>query len=242
MFRGQHPDGHQHPAADRDRAPHHPRLGRRGRRCLRLARRKHVLCTGIAVLDLVFRVRALSAPGCEDAGELLSTPSTAATRANAAVAIAHLGARASFAGPLGGPAGRRHGRRYILWRSPRRRISTARPVRACPGVLTSISAITIDNHGERAIANFRDERLSQTAPPTTPAALVADADAVLADNRYPAYVRDVCSRRARAAYRRCLTPTSRVTTATTCLASHRMSCFRRRVCARPPALTVLAAG
>ena len=41
----------QHPAADRDRASHHPRLGRGGRRCLRADARKHVLCTGIAVLD-----------------------------------------------------------------------------------------------------------------------------------------------------------------------------------------------
>ncbi len=59
-----------------------------------------------------------------------------------------------------------------------------------PGVLTSISAITIDNHGERAIANFRDERLSQTKPDDA-GALVRDADAVLADNRYPAFVREV---------------------------------------------------
>jgi sulfofructose kinase len=64
----------------------------------------------------------------------------------------------------------------------------------CPrvdGVPSPISAISIDGRGERAIANFRDERLAQTRP-ADPDALVANADAVIADNRFPAYVRDVC--------------------------------------------------
>jgi sugar/nucleoside kinase (ribokinase family) len=59
-------------------------------------------------------------------------------------------------------------------------------------VPTSISAICIDARGERAIANFRDARLA-AARPGNPAALVAGADAVIADNRFPGYVRDICA-------------------------------------------------
>src|SRR5256885_651948 len=66
--------------------------------------RKHVLCTGIAVLDLVFRVPHFPRPEVKTQASAFDTIN-GGNAANAAVAIAHLGARASFAGPLGGPAG-----------------------------------------------------------------------------------------------------------------------------------------
>ncbi len=66
--------------------------------------RKHVLCTGIAVLDMVFRVPHFPRPDVKTQATAFSTIN-GGNGANAAVAIAHLGARASFAGPLGGPAG-----------------------------------------------------------------------------------------------------------------------------------------
>lgn len=150
---------------------------------------KHVLCTGIAVLDLVFRVPHFPRPDVKTQATAFDTIN-GGNAANAAVAIAHLGARASFAGPLGGPPGVDTVGDTFLGLAAKENIDCS----ACPriaGVPTSISAITIDNHGERAIANFRDERLSQLRP-DNPAALVATADAVSADNRFPAYVRDVC--------------------------------------------------
>jgi len=55
-----------------------------------------------------------------------------------------------------------------------------------------MSSICIDGRGERAIVNYRDERLN-VARPADPAALVANADAVIADNRFPEFVREVCS-------------------------------------------------
>src|SRR5690242_10551458 len=63
-----------------------------------------ILCTGIAVLDEVFRVDEFPpADGKAQATEFMAIGGGCA--ANAAIAIARLGGRASFAGPLGGPAG-----------------------------------------------------------------------------------------------------------------------------------------
>jgi sugar/nucleoside kinase (ribokinase family) len=153
------------------------------------APRKHVLCTGIAVLDQVFRVEAFPRPDVKtQASEFRSI--NGGNAANAAVAIAHLGARASFSGPLGGPPGADAAGDTFLALAARENIDCS----ACPridGVPSSISAICIDSRGERAIVNFRDERLA-AARPDDPDALVAGADAVMADNRFPAFVRDVC--------------------------------------------------
>jgi len=154
-----------------------------------LVGQKHVLCTGIAVLDMLFRVAAFPRPEVKtQASEFRSV--AGGNAANAAVAIAHLGARASFAGPLGGPAGTDAAGDTFLRLAAQEHIDCT----ACPRVAdvpSPISAICIDGRGERAIANFRDERLASTRP-ENPAALVANADAVIADNRFPAYVRDVC--------------------------------------------------
>jgi sulfofructose kinase len=153
------------------------------------ALQKHVLCTGIAVLDMLFRVERFPRPDVKtQASDFRAV--AGGNAANAAVAIAHLGARASFTGPLGGPAGTDTVGDTLLKLIAEEGID----VTNCPrvdGVPSPISAISIDGRGERAIANFRDERLAQTRP-ADPDALVANADAVIADNRFPAYVRDVC--------------------------------------------------
>jgi sugar/nucleoside kinase (ribokinase family) len=60
-----------------------------------------------------------------------------------------------------------------------------------PGMQSSISAIAIEPGGERAIVNYRDDRMN-TVKPGDPAAIVAQADAVLADNRFPDFVLPVC--------------------------------------------------
>ena len=63
-----------------------------------------ILCTGIIVLDEVFRVEQFPQPD----GKVQATGFfvvNGGCAANAAVAIARLGGRASLAGPMGGPAG-----------------------------------------------------------------------------------------------------------------------------------------
>ncbi len=62
-----------------------------------------ILCAGIAVLDEVFRVAQVPPTDSKaDASAYVSVSGGCA--ANAAIAIARLGGRASFAGPLGDDA------------------------------------------------------------------------------------------------------------------------------------------
>jgi sugar/nucleoside kinase (ribokinase family) len=56
---------------------------------------------------------------------------------------------------------------------------------------TALSAIFIDDRGDRTIVTYRDQRIAAVTP-NDPLALTADADLVLADNRYPQFVRPVC--------------------------------------------------
>jgi len=151
---------------------------------------KHILCTGIAVLDMVFRVERHPRPDVKTQASEFRTIN-GGNAANAAVAIAHLGARASFAGPFGGPAGIDTVGDTMLSLMARETIECL----DCPrldGITTPISAISIDERGERAIVNFRDDRLMAVRPRDADA-LVADCDAILADNRFPEFVREVCA-------------------------------------------------
>src|SRR5215213_6849669 len=133
--------------------------------------RKHIVCTGIAVLDLVFRVERHPRPDVKtQASEFRRV--NGGNAANAAVAIGHLGARATFSGPFGGPAGADSVGDTMLALAGREGIACV----DCPrveGITSPISAISIDGRGERAIVNFRD-------------------DALMADNRFPGFVSEVC--------------------------------------------------
>lgn len=152
--------------------------------------RKHVLCTGIAVLDLVFRVESFPRPEVKTQASEFRTIN-GGNAANAAVAIAHLGARASFSGPFGGPAGTDSVGDTMLALAAREGIACV----DCPrvdGVTSPLSAISIDGRGERAIVNYRDDGL-MAARPRDAAALVANVDAVIADNRFPGFVSEVCA-------------------------------------------------
>lgn len=153
------------------------------------SRPRTILCAGIAVLDQVFRVERFPVGEVKtQASAFLSV--NGGNAANAAVAIAHLGGKARFVAPLGGPAGDDVNGDQFLALLGREAVDCA----ACPrmsGVPTPISAIAIDTRGERAIVNFRDDRLA-AARPVDPAALVADADAVTADNRFPEFVLPIC--------------------------------------------------
>ena len=73
-------------------------------RPVRATNAPRILCTGIIVLDEVFRVEEFPQhDGKVEAKEFFIVNGGCA--ANAAVAVARLGGRALLAGPLGGPAG-----------------------------------------------------------------------------------------------------------------------------------------
>ena len=59
------------------------------------------------------------------------------------------------------------------------------------GLATALSAIFMNARGDRTIVTYRDEAIAATVP-ADPQVAVAAADAVLADNRYPAFVRPIC--------------------------------------------------
>jgi sulfofructose kinase len=149
------------------------------------ARRLTILCAGIAVLDEVFRVDAFPVPHRKtQASAFLSV--NGGNAANAAVVVARLGARTTFAAPVGDDAIADR----LLALMGREGIDCSACTRVA-GVPTPISAICIDARGERAIVNFRDDRLA-IATPADPAALVAGVDAVLIDNRFPEFVMPIC--------------------------------------------------
>jgi sugar/nucleoside kinase (ribokinase family) len=146
------------------------------------------LCAGIIVLDEVFRVERFPEPDGKAQAQAFFVVNGGCA-ANAAVAIARLGGRVVLAGPLGGPAGEDGNGDRLLAALTRENVDCSGCVRV-PGMASPLSAIFIDARGERMIVTYRDERLAQTTP-ADPALLVASADAVLADNRYPDFVRPI---------------------------------------------------
>jgi sulfofructose kinase len=148
-----------------------------------------VLCAGIIVLDEVFRVEEFPEPDSkvEANGFFVVNGGCAA---NAAVAIARLGGRAALAGPMGGPAGQDSNGDRVLQAFAREKLDTTHCQRI-DGFSTALSAIFVDGKGDRTIVTYRDERIA-TAVPADADAIVAGADAVLVDNRFPIFVRPVC--------------------------------------------------
>jgi sulfofructose kinase len=148
-----------------------------------------ILCAGIIVLDEVFRVEEFPQPDgkVQAKGFFVVNGGCAA---NAAVAIARLGGRAALAGPLGGPEGEDGNGDRVLKALLRENVDCTFCQRI-DGMATALSAIFMDARGDRTIVTYRDERVA-TAQPKDPDAIVANADAVLADNRYPDFVLPIC--------------------------------------------------
>ncbi len=148
-------------------------------------RKPRILCAGIAVLDEVFRVRQVPAIDSKtDASAYVSISGGCA--ANAAIAISRLGGHASFAGPLGDDKTADR----ILDGLVGEDIDCAGCVRG-QGMESSVSAILINEAGERTIATFTDQKLHALVP-CDATALVADADSLLVDNRRPNFVTPIC--------------------------------------------------
>ena len=149
-----------------------------------------ILCAGIIVLDEVFRVDEFpQADGKVQATGYFVVSGGCA--ANAAVAIARLGGVAALAGPMGGPAGKDDNGDRVLQALGREKIDCAHCQRVS-GMATALSAIFMNARGDRTIVTYRDERLAEITP-NDPENVVATADVVLADNRFPAFVRPICA-------------------------------------------------
>jgi sulfofructose kinase len=152
-----------------------------------LADAPKILCAGIAVQDIIMRVEAFPAPGTKvAASDFIVTGGGCA--ANAAVAVARLGGRTTFAGPLGSEDDAVSTR--IVADLGKEGIDCAGVVRIA-GATASVSLILLDAQGEKSIATRRGTGLGEALPKNADR-LVADADAVLVDNRFPDFVAAVC--------------------------------------------------
>lgn len=146
--------------------------------------RARVLCAGIAVEDFIFKVDRFPQPGEKvSASTLIATPGGCA--ANASIAVARLGGAARFSGPIGTDEA---SSRFLAGLA-REGVDT-RSVERVEGASISVSGIFIDGMGEKLVATRRGERLAD-ARPRDAARLVGDADVVMADNRFPDFVRPV---------------------------------------------------
>jgi sulfofructose kinase len=150
-----------------------------------------VLCAGIAVVDFIFRVESFPTPHTKTpVTDMVVTGGGCA--ANAAIAIARLGGRARFAGPLGGDDLSERIIDGLLAEG----VDIAPAVRV-RGATSSLSGIFVDQAGERLLATRRAQGLAGARPRDAEAAL-ADVDVVLADNHFPDFVAPICA----AAFRR----------------------------------------
>jgi sulfofructose kinase len=147
-------------------------------------RRPIVLCAGIAVEDFIFKVERFPQPGEKaQASTLIATAGGCA--ANAAIAVSRLGGQARFTGPIGTDDA---SARFLAGLA--RDQVDASQVECVDGASISVSGILIDATGEKLVATRRGERLGD-ARPRNPAALVADVHTVVADNRFPDFVRPI---------------------------------------------------
>jgi len=151
------------------------------------------------------RVEDFPAPGTKVAAtDFLVTGGGCA--ANAALAVARLGGRAGFAGPLGDVDDAISNR--ILADLAAEGIDTQGVVRVA-GATASVSLILIDQRGEKAIATRRGKGL-EAALPRDADALVRGVDALLIDNRFPEFATAV-ARAARRAGLPCIIDLDRAT-------------------------------
>jgi sulfofructose kinase len=140
------------------------------------------------VQDFIMRVDNFPDAGTKvQASEFMITSGGQA--GNAAVAIARLGGRVTFAGPLGDQDDEFAQR--IVDSFKREKIDCAGAERV-PGATSSVSLILLDAAGEKMIATRRDKGLTDITPKDA-AKVVAEVDAVLLDNRYPNYVVPICN-------------------------------------------------
>jgi sulfofructose kinase len=146
-----------------------------------------ILCTGIAVQDIVFRVPQFPAAGGKTISDQLIIV-CGGCAVNAAIAVARLGGRTHYSGPLGGEHD--SASNQLLADLAREGIDTSGVVRVAEAS-APVSGIMVDAAGERMIATYRDRRI-EAARPVNPDALVAGIDVVLSDNRFPDFVGPIC--------------------------------------------------
>jgi sugar/nucleoside kinase (ribokinase family) len=147
-----------------------------------------ILCIGMPVRDLIFRVPEVPARGHKEyASEFVEV--AGGNSPNAAISISRLGGRVLLTGPIGGALAASNA--AIIDQFKSEGIATSGLV-VVDDVVTPISSVLIDPSGERTIATFRDPKLwTVVLPPSD--TLLADCDAVLIESRCAEFGTDVCA-------------------------------------------------
>jgi sulfofructose kinase len=147
-----------------------------------------ILCIGIPVRDLSFRVQGVPARGSKElAGDFQEHAGGNAL--NAAIGIVRLGGRAALCGPMGDS--RETSSRYIFEQMAQESIDTTHLLHM-PGIVTPLSAIMIDPTGERTIVTFRDPELWKVRLPDADT-LLGDCSAILVESRCAEFCTDLCA-------------------------------------------------
>jgi sulfofructose kinase len=147
-----------------------------------------ILCIGMPVRDLTFRVQGLPARGSKENASHFEEI-CGGNALNAAIGIVRLGGRASICGPMGDA--RETSARYIFEKLAHEGIDT-RHIVHMPGLVTPISNIMIDPSGERTIVTFRDPELWNVRLPDTNK-LLDDCSAILTESRCAQFCTDLCA-------------------------------------------------
>jgi sulfofructose kinase len=147
-----------------------------------------ILCIGMPVRDLTFRVQELPDRGFKVNASHFDEI-CGGNALNGAIGIVRLGGRASICGPMGDA--RETSPKYIFEKLAHEGIDTQDIVHM-PGLVTPISNIMIDPSGERTIVTFRDPRLWQVELPDADK-LLQDCSAILTENRCAEFCTDLCA-------------------------------------------------
>ncbi|WP_027530451.1 sugar kinase [Bradyrhizobium sp. WSM3983] len=147
-----------------------------------------ILCIGIPVRDLTFRVEAVPERGSKANASHLAEI-CGGNALNAAIAMARLGGCVAFAGPMGDA--RETSSSFILELMAAEGIDI-RHIARMPGAATPVSAIIIDATGERTLTIYRDPAL-WTVKLADTNRLLADCQAVLVESRCGAFCIDLCA-------------------------------------------------
>lgn len=145
-----------------------------------------ILCIGIPVRDLIYRIEEVPARGSKVSASSFSEI-TGGNALNAAITISRLGGSVTLCGPMG----REEANASIYNAMANEGIDTSGLIEM-NGVITPMSNVMIDPSGERTIVTYRDPKLWSVKLPA-PALLLEGIDAILTENRCAEFATGVCA-------------------------------------------------
>jgi sugar/nucleoside kinase (ribokinase family) len=147
-----------------------------------------ILCIGMPVRDLTFRVSGVPARGSKENATHFDEI-CGGNALNAAIGIVRLGGRASICGPMGDA--RETSSRFIFEKLAQEGVET-KDIVHMPGLVTPISSVMVDPSGERTIVTFRDPALWKVRLPSIDM-LLEDCAAILTESRCAEFCTDLCA-------------------------------------------------